>query len=309
MRRMLSRPSGLSLISRSAWTPARLASLSRRSKSRCHRGSQVPSSSARPLFALHRASTLPCRGERGSGGLCSTSGSSALNRLPRPSWDLTSNWPCMASQRWRVRARPRPVPPNCRVIPALPWEKGWNSLGRASAEMPMPVSRTLISTPPGLGVTRRSTRPKRVNLRALDSRLLTTWRTRVGSPITSPGSCGSIRQVSSTPGEAFCDSRLAVSSTRVPRSKGICSSSSWPASNLDRSRMSLSSSTSTLPESWAICSWRRCSLLSGPSRARSSIPSRPLSGVRISWLMLARKAARALAISSAVLRAASSSWL
>ncbi|MCY1440791.1 hypothetical protein D9M71_570770 [compost metagenome] len=39
------------------------------------------------------------------------------------------------------------------------------------------------------------------------------------------------------------------------------------------------------------------------------MPSMPLSGVRISWLMLARKAARAWAMSSARLRACSSSWL
>ncbi|MCY1544031.1 hypothetical protein D9M68_798830 [compost metagenome] len=85
--------------------------------------------------------------------------------------------------------------------------------------------------------------------------------------------------------------------------------SNWPASNFDRSRMSLSSSTSTLPESWAIDSCWRCSLFSGPSRDRASMPSRPLSGVRISWLILARNTERAWAISSAIRRACSSSWL
>ncbi len=71
--------------------------------------------------------------------------------------------------------------------------------------------------------TRTSTRPRRVNFSALDSRLLTTWRIRVGSPETWAGRAGSTRQVSSTPAAAFCERRLAVSSTRTPRSNGICS--------------------------------------------------------------------------------------
>ncbi|MCY1179836.1 hypothetical protein D9M73_202530 [compost metagenome] len=90
----------------------------------------------------------------------------------------------------------------------------------------MPVSQTSILTPFPKVDRRTSTRPKRVNLRALDSRLLTICRTRVGSPSTSAGKCGSIRQVSSTLGAAFCDNRLAVSSISEPRSKGMCSSSS-----------------------------------------------------------------------------------
>ena len=148
-----------------------------------------------------------------------------------------------------------------------------------------------------------------MNFKALDSRLLTICRTLVGSPSTSAGNCGSIRQVSSTLGAAFCDSRLAVSSISAPRSKAMCSSSNCPASNFDRSRMSLSSSTSTLPESWAIESCWCCSALSGLSRHNANMPSKPFSGVRISWLMLARNAARAWAISRAVLRAVSSSSL
>ncbi|MNO96993.1 hypothetical protein D3C76_886860 [compost metagenome] len=215
----------------------------------------------------------------------------------------------MTSQSLRVSARPSPVPPNCRVIPASAWANGWKMRWRDSSGMPMPVSRTLMRTPPAAGSTRTSTRPARVNLRALDNRLLTTWRTRVGSPATCAGSRGLTRQVSSTPGAAFCDSRLAVSSISVPRSKGIFSSSNWPASNFDRSSTSLSSLTSTLPESWAMDSCWRCSGPSGPSRARPSMPSRPLSGVRISWLMLARKVARVCAMSSAVRRAWSRSRL
>ncbi|MNE50716.1 hypothetical protein D3C80_1453080 [compost metagenome] len=139
--------------------------------------------------------------------------------------------------------------------------------------------------------------------------MLTICRTRVGSPRTMEGNCGSMRQVSSTLGAAFCDSRLAVSSTRAPMSNGMRSSSSWPASNLERSRISLSSSTSTFPESWAMDNCWRCSALSGLSRHRAIMPSRPLSGVRISWLMLARKAARACAISRAWRLACSSSSL
>ncbi|MCY1458098.1 hypothetical protein D9M71_754510 [compost metagenome] len=105
-----------------------------------------------------------------------------------------------------------------------------------------------------MAIKRTSTRPKRVNFSALDSRLLTICRTRVGSPSTLLGKSPAIRQVSSTLCAVFCDSRLAVSSTIEPMSKAMRSSSSWPASNLDKSRISLSNSTSTLPESWAIAS-------------------------------------------------------
>ncbi len=189
------------------------------------------------------------------------------------------------------------------------WVKGWKMRAWASSAMPMPVSRTSIRICSPSTAMRISTRPSRVNFRALDSKLLTIWRTRVGSPSTCAGNPGSIRQVSSTPAWAFCDSRLAVPSTSAPRSKPMRSSSSWPASNFDRSRMSLSRSTSTLPESWAMDSCWRCSLFSGPSSDRASMPSRPLSGVRISWLMLARKIERAWAIARASRRACSSSWL
>ncbi|MNF00734.1 hypothetical protein D3C80_1996110 [compost metagenome] len=53
----------------------------------------------------------------------------------------------------------------------------------------------------------------------------------------------------------------------------------------------------------------RCSAVSGLSSDSAIIPSNPLSGVRISWLMLARNAARAWAMSRAVRRALSSSRL
>src|SRR5476649_1832490 len=241
-------------------------------------------------------------------------GSSAQNRLPRPICESMVNRPFMASHRLWVNANPSPVPPNCRVIAASAWVKGWKILAWASMAMPMPVSQTSMRTwgcsrPALCRLRRTSTRPWRVNFNALESRLLTICRTRVGSPSTIAGKSGAIRQVSSTLAAAFCDSRLAVSSISTPRSNGMRSSSSWPASNFDRSRMSLSSSTRTLPESWAIDSCWRCSTFSGPSSDSASIPSRPLSGVRISWLMLARNAERAWAMSRAVLRAICSSSL
>ena len=47
--------------------------------------------------------------------------------------------------------------------------------------------------------------------------------------------------------------------------------------------------SSASPDETAVSTSERCSSLSGVSSSSSSIPITPLSGVRISWLMLATK--------------------
>jgi hypothetical protein len=149
-----------------------------------------------------------------------------------------------------------------------------------------------------------------VNFSALDSRLLTICRTRVGSPSTNAGKSGSIRHVSSTLGAAFCDNRLAVSSINVPEIESYmlelqlaCIEFGQVENVVEQFDQDLARVVGN--RQLLVC----CSAFSGLSRHSASMPSRPLSGVRISWLILARNAARAWAISSAVLRAASSSSL
>ena len=61
-----------------------------------------------------------------------------------------------------------------------------------------------------------------------------------------------------------------------------------PASIFEKSRMSLITSSSASPELAAVCAYSRCCGARSVASSSSVIPITPLSGVRISWLMLAR---------------------
>ncbi len=61
-----------------------------------------------------------------------------------------------------------------------------------------------------------------------------------------------------------------------------------PASIFEKSRMSLITPSSASPEVAAVLASSRCSLSRSVCSRSSVIPITPLSGVRISWLMLAR---------------------
>jgi hypothetical protein len=83
--------------------------------------------------------------------------------------------------------------------------------------------------------------PCGVNLSALLRKLLTIWRTRSGSPSTGPATAGPHLKLQSS-GRGRRGQRLVGLLQRLPcsspRSKGTRSTSSLPASILDRSRMS-----------------------------------------------------------------------
>ena len=95
----------------------------------------------------------------------------------------------MMRARLREIASPSPEPPYCRVTELSACTKGRKRLSCTSARMPIPVSATmtvsvaLISSSFGVAVTCMCTRPCLVNLAALDTRLLTHWRSRIGSSI------------------------------------------------------------------------------------------------------------------------------
>ena len=82
------------------------------------------------------------------------------------------------------------------------------------------------------------------------------------------------------------------------------SSSSRPASIFEKSSTSLITPSSASPDSEAVATYERWAESSSVSERISSIPITPLSGVRISWLMLARNSdfAREAAIASASAR-------
>src|SRR5688572_6987134 len=90
--------------------------------------------------------------------------------------------------------------------------------------------------------------------------------------------------------------RRSVSENRV------CSSSSCEASTLDRSRMSLTRCSRLSPARRKICTYLSCSAEREVFASRSAMPMIAFIGVRISWLMLARKSDLVwLALSAAAL--------
>ncbi|MPN26751.1 hypothetical protein SDC9_174176 [bioreactor metagenome] len=93
----------------------------------------------------------------------------------------------------------------------------------------------------------------------------------------------------------------------LPILTGISSSVSLPASIFDRSSTALMMSSRWLPAASSLSRRSLCSGLRPPRRIRCAMPVMALSGVRISWLMLARKALFAwLAASAASLATLSS---
>ncbi len=177
-------------------------------------------------------------------------------REPLPTSLSTLMRPPISSTRRRLIASPRPVPPNSRVVEPSAWEKCSKIFCWASGEMPTPVSSTLIRTricaPSGSAWARTTTSPWRVNLMALCSRLAITWRSRKGSPCMRSAVAGGLTWLaSSRPFSAAGWANMAtLSSTSSPSSKSMRSSSMWPASIFEKSRMSLMMPSRWRPDCW-----------------------------------------------------------
>mmetsp|Transcript_3280 Transcript_3280/g.11534 ORF Transcript_3280/g.11534 Transcript_3280/m.11534 type:complete len:246 (-) Transcript_3280:425-1162(-) len=188
--------------------------------------------------------------------------------------------------------------------------------------MPMPLSLTSKRTRTCAGCcsitwAASSTLPVSVNLTALDSRLSRTCRSRWPSTMTRWGRRGSM---SARSARFFCSarrrtlSRAMSSSARMSTALGF--SATLPASMLATSSTSLISSSRCRPESRI-----SCSLACWPAGTVESIciswvkPRMAFSGVRNSWLIVARKrplawlaaSARSLASLSSAVRSATSS--
>ena len=160
--------------------------------------------------------------------------------------------------------------------------------------MPIPVSRTKISRPPS-GSTRAPTvtvPPISVNFTAFDSRLRSTWARRRSSPC----SIGSVRASSVVSAiSAACAAASAcrtAARTRRATSTRSDARSKRPDSMRATSRMMLISPSRLRPDSliWRANSATRAG--AGLSDSRSSASEKPItafSGVRSSWLMVARK--------------------
>src|ERR1039458_4549070 len=111
--------------------------------------------------------------------------------------------------------------------------------------MPMPVSWTTKcsstrSCGPDSSAILKPTSPCAVNLMALPTRLTIISRNRVGSATTSSGTSGRMSQVSSRPFWWARKARVLMAGTKLSRSlNSMESSSSLPASILEKSRISL----------------------------------------------------------------------
>jgi len=153
----------------------------------------------------------------------------------------------------------------------------------------MPVSVTAKRSSPlssASGPRPTSTLPCPVNFTALATRFSRACRSRPRSPSTDAGTDGAIELVSVSPlRAASVASSPSVCCTSRAGDSASSSSSSPPASILDRSRTSDTTDSSASPE---VCTVAASSTCSVPSSSPTA-PMMPFNGVRISWLMLARK--------------------
>jgi len=191
-------------------------------------------------------------------------------------------------------ASPRPVPPYLRVVePSACWNAS-NSVGWASAAMPMPSSLTFresIGTPARMpsSSTSSSMRPFSVNLTALPTRLVSTCHSRCSSPVSQGGTSAATRAIRRLPrrSAATCCG-LTTRSISPATAKGAVSSSRRPASIFEKSRISLTMRSSVSPLLRTSVSRSRWSAVRSESSTTPVNPRIPFMGVRISWLMFAR---------------------
>ena len=220
------------------------------------------------LHLANRGGWSSCRRRSGRGGRRSSSSSAARQLLglvlrsccssravnqnvePTPTSLSHADGPAHQLGELREMIRPRPVPPYLRVVEESTCVKEWNRrsrrLGRDAdagvATSKRTDARPILVRPPGSRPV-STISPSSVNFTALLSRLRSTWRRRPGSPRTRRGTFGAMKVSGQL--QAPCASwrgRAGRSSPRRARAQSrsrAVSSSSLPASILEKSRMSL----------------------------------------------------------------------
>ena len=240
-----------------------------------------------------------------------------VKQLPTPSSLVSPTCPPWSSTIRFTSANPKPVPEYWRFKALSIWIKGWKSRGTWSGAMPMPVSVTAIrrkcwelSFPLARvkGVISRVIFPDSgVNLTALLSRLIKTWRMRRLSTKTL-GSGLKEFLISNRMSflSACCLMKVRLDLHRESRSVGVQFSSIWPDSIFATSRMSLINSRRWEALLSTVCKALSWSWLISPKTCScnpSVIPRIALRGVRSSWLILARNSSlRRVALDSSMLR-------
>ena len=250
----------------------------------------------------------PCLRGAGCSGCTTMIGSDTLKVAPWPSPGLLARTvpPCSSTSCLTI-ASPRPSPPCRRVVLESACRKRSKTWGRNSGLIPMPVSMTLTST---CELTRsRSTwtrPPLGVNFTALESRFQTTcWRARVAGDGT-----GERVEDLVDPDLLRVGGRHHGGDRRVddlPDVDRRTSSRNWPETIRE-----MSSRSSMI---WA-CAVELRSIAASPSSTSPSAtrperrildqPRIAFSGVRSSWLRIARNSSFIRLASSATSRAAAS---
>ena len=183
----------------------------------------------------------------------------------------------------------------------------WKRSAIFSLEIPIPVSRTRTAmrpwgSPPigGAHSMKIVMEPCGVNLIALSTRLTSTWRKRSGSPETRSGpAMWASKRSSIFFSVARGPSRRSTSCTDSTGANGNRSRRSFPFSILVRSSTSLISEPSRRPSLMMVVTKPRWDSSRRDSASRLAKPITALSGVRISWLITARKSPLAWLASSA----------
>ena len=189
---------------------------------------------------------------------------------------------------------PSPVPSSLLFVVLALRSNALKIRTRSALGMPGPVSHTEIRMPPsGSGGMRTiCTTPVSVNLIALLTRLIRICRSTRWSAVTTIGASGpSMCSLMPLPSAKGCNDST-TSSVTARQSTGSSATCTRPDSIFARSRRSLMMDSRCLPLVCTRRSWCSCSALSGPGSFISMVPVKPmmaLSGVRSSWLMLARK--------------------
>ena len=197
-------------------------------------------------------------------------------------------------------ASPKPVPPYFRVVKESAWLKELNMRPRTSSDIPIPVSMTSNRSKPSSPAvrTRTITSPESVNLMALPTKLMRIWRSRIGSPHTVPGTSrstgtgqlqplrmgsrgkdleGLLRRIAQVRTDAL---ELDLAGLDLRKVQDVVDDRREPPPNANRFRSGAAAGERGLLQQLVM-------------------PMTPFIGVRISWLMRARKSLLALLARSA----------
>ena len=249
---------------------------------------------------------------RVSGARCAVPrGRVTVNVVPRPSALSTPIVPPCRRTRSRTSASPIPVPSCVRErAPRTRWNRS-NTRGSSSSGIPAPVSRTARTTCRGRARSETSISPAKVNFSALERRLRVIFSHMSRSTWTSSGQ-GSGLTTRRSPARSMAE-RKVLARSAVSAARSVGSNEAWrrPASAREKSSRVLTSLRSRIPLRWSVERRARCPGGSGSrtsARLSSAGPRIRVSGVRSSWLTLARKSvlARSMASAASLARRSSS---